>query len=69
MGALVSGFMPMLMGWVIALVASGEGGEAAGFHTGFSLLIGTQLVVFLCGWVLWRRGGRGCQPAAQLEAR
>ena len=57
-GSLVAGFMPALMGWVISMVASGSGaagGAASGFFAGFALLIGTQLVVFVCGSILWLR--------------
>lgn len=57
-GSLVAGFMPALMGSVISAVSAGpgaSGGAAAGFFAGFSLLIGTQAVVFVCGFVLWLR--------------
>ena len=64
-GSLVAGFMPALMGGVIVAVshgssaASGAAGVAAasasGFFAGFALLIGTQVVVFGCGLVLWLR--------------
>ncbi|VTU18370.1 putative sulfoacetate transporter SauU [Variovorax sp. SRS16] len=57
-GSLVAGFMPALMGSVISMVSAGpgaSGGAAAGFFAGFALLIGTQLVVFACGGVLWLR--------------
>jgi len=57
-GSLVAGFMPALMGSVISLVAAGpgaSGGAAHGFFAGFALLIGTQAVVFACGFVLWWR--------------
>lgn len=63
-GSLVAGFMPALMGGVIAAVSHGTGAagaavspaaSAAGFFAGFALLIGTQLVVFGCGLALWLR--------------
>ncbi|WP_213958142.1 MFS transporter [Variovorax sp. dw_954] len=55
-GSLVAGFMPALMGGVISAMSSGAGATAgSGFFAGFSLLIGTQLVVFVCGLVLWLR--------------
>ncbi|MGJ7508995.1 MFS transporter [Variovorax sp. GT1P44] len=60
-GSLVAGFMPALMGGVISAVSGGQGasgGAASGFFAGFSLLIGTQLVVFACGFVLWLRERR-----------
>ena len=64
-GSLVAGFMPALMGGAISLFsATGQGagaGSASGFFAGFALLIGTQLVVFACGFVLWLRER---QPAA-----
>jgi len=57
-GSLVAGFMPALMGGVISAVASGtgaSGGAVSGFFAGFAMLIGTQLVVFICGLILWLR--------------
>ncbi|AIY39688.1 D-galactonate transporter [Collimonas arenae] len=57
-GSLVAGFMPALMGGVISAVATGSGASAnagSGFFAGFALLIGTQVVVFICGAVLWAR--------------
>jgi sugar phosphate permease len=60
-GSLVAGFMPALMGGVISAVSGGQGasgGAASGFFAGFALLIGTQLVVFACGFVLWLRERR-----------
>lgn len=66
-GSLVAGFMPALMGGVISAVSHGAGSvvgggaavtpasSAAGFFAGFALLIGTQLVVFGCGLLLWWR--------------
>jgi MFS family permease len=57
-GSLVAGFMPALMGGVISAVAAASGttaGSGAGFFAGFALLIGTQLVVFVCGLILWLR--------------
>lgn len=57
-GSLVAGFMPALMGGVISAVAAGSGpsgGAVSGFFAGFALLIGTQLVVFICGLILWLR--------------
>lgn len=49
-GSLVAGFMPALMGSVIASVPAGS---AAGFFAGFGMLIGTQAVVCVCGLLLW----------------
>ncbi|RDI19106.1 sugar phosphate permease [Pseudacidovorax intermedius] len=49
-GSLVAGFMPALMGSVIASVPAGS---AAGFFAGFGMLIGTQAVVCACGLLLW----------------
>ena len=55
-GSLVAGFMPAIMGWVIWAVGGGEGGSAgAGFFAGFAALIGTQVIVMLCGLILWAR--------------
>jgi MFS family permease len=63
-GSLVAGFMPVLMGGVIAAVSHGSGAagtaatataSASGFFAGFALLIGTQVVVFACGLMLWWR--------------
>ncbi|MDH1264275.1 MFS transporter [Pseudomonas sp. GD03944] len=67
-GSVVSGFMPMLMGWVITLVSSGQENEVTGFYSGFSLLIGMQVVVFLCGWVLLRRSEHDYRSTTGLEA-
>ena len=50
--------MPALMGGVITMMSGGHGasgGAASGFFAGFSLLIGTQMVVFACGFLLWLR--------------
>ena len=49
-GSLVAGFMPAVMGSVIAAVPAGS---AAGFFAGFGMLIGTQVVVCACGLLLW----------------
>ncbi|MDQ0011961.1 MFS family permease [Variovorax boronicumulans] len=63
-GSLVAGFMPALMGGVISAVSHGapasgaaaaSAASASGFFAGFALLIGTQVVVFGCGFVLWLR--------------
>ena len=55
-GSLVAGLMPAIMGWVIWAVGGGEGGSAgAGFFAGFAALIGTQVIVMLCGLILWAR--------------
>ncbi|GER11346.1 MFS transporter [Variovorax boronicumulans] len=63
-GSLVAGFMPALMGGVITAVSHSGGAahttvtaasSAAGFFAGFALLIGTQIVVFACGFLLWWR--------------
>jgi len=65
-GSLVAGFMPAVMGGVISAVSAGSGssgGSAAGFFAGFALLIGTQLIVFACGLVLWLRE----RTAAEFE--
>ena len=66
-GSLVAGFMPAIMGGVIGAIAGGSGaagGSAAGFFAGFALLIGTQLIVFGCGFVLWVRERRQSLPLA-----
>ncbi|MGB7195151.1 MAG: MFS transporter [Collimonas pratensis] len=70
-GSLVAGFMPALMGGVISAVAAGSGASAtagAGFFAGFALLIGTQLVVFVCGVVLWLRQRTDTQLHAPLAS-
>ncbi|MDM0003564.1 MFS transporter [Variovorax sp. J22G73] len=66
-GSLVAGFMPVLMGGVISAVSHGSAASASagsavssaasasGFFAGFALLIGTQVVVFACGLLLWWR--------------
>jgi MFS family permease len=61
-GSLVAGFMPAIMGAVITAVSNGAGASSgAGFFAGFSVLIGTQAIVFLCGLILWLRERRGMQ--------
>jgi MFS family permease len=65
-GSLVAGFMPALMGGVIGAVQGGGAAgssSAAGFFAGFGLLIGTQAVVFACGWMLWLRERHEGRPA------
>ena len=67
---LVAGFMPALMGAVIGWTSHSAGG---GFVAGFSLLVGTQLVVMVCGLVLWLRergqGTHGASDARDTSAR
>ena len=63
-GSLVAGFMPALMGMVIAHAST----PRAGFLAGFGALIGTQGVVVLCGLVLWLRE-RGPQEEAAGHAK
>lgn len=67
-GSLVAGFMPALMGGVIAHAST----PRAGFLAGFGALIGTQLVVVLCGVVLWLRErqaqGQGVQAVPAKAA-
>ncbi|WP_199100192.1 MFS transporter [Dyella sp. ASV21] len=53
-GALTSAFMPLLMGWVIGRSPASAGATSEDFSTGFALLVGTQVVVLLCGLWLWR---------------
>lgn len=53
-GALTSAFMPVLMGWVIGRGQGAAGAGTEDFSTGFALLVGTQVVVLLCGLWLWR---------------
>jgi MFS family permease len=69
-GSLVAGFMPALMGGVISAMSTGAGptaSSASGFFAGFSLLIGTQLVVFLCGFVLWVRERHAESPGMSIR--
>lgn len=64
-GSLVAGFMPAIMGGVISATsgaAGAAGGAANGFFAGFALLIGTQAIVFGCGFVLWVRERKPSQP-------
>ena len=51
-GSLVAGFMPAFMGMVIGETSKSSGG---GFVAGFGMLIGTQVVVVICGVILWMR--------------
>lgn len=69
-GSLIAGFMPALMGVVIAWSSKSVGG---GFIAGFGLLIGTQLIVFLCGGWLWLRersssAAGGASPATSASS-
>ncbi len=57
-GALASAFMPLVMGWAIGFFAQGQANQGVGFQAGFIALTCTQLVVFACGWLLWRREKR-----------
>lgn len=52
LGALTSAFVPLVMGWVIGLFPTSQ---SAGFQAGFTVLVGTQAVVFACGALLWVR--------------
>ncbi len=70
-GSLVAGFMPAFMGAVIGALSGGAGtpgGSAAGFFAGFAMLIGTQLVVFVCGLILWLRERHAPQPGMTASA-
>jgi hypothetical protein len=69
-GSLVAGFMPAVMGAVIGALSGGAGsaGSAAGFFAGFAMLIGTQLVVFVCGLILWLRERHAPQPGMRATA-
>lgn len=70
-GSLVAGFMPAMMGAVIGALSGGagtSGGSAAGFFAGFAMLIGTQLVVFICGLILWLRERHAPQPEMTATA-
>jgi len=51
--ALVAGLMPTIMGYV--MIWSGSISPNAQFYAGFGVLIGTQLMVALCGGVLWMK--------------
>ena len=64
-GSLVAGFMPAIMGAVISAVGGqGGGSTGAGFFAGFAALIGTQVVVLVCGLLLWVRE-RAALPVPQ----
>lgn len=65
-GSLFAGLMPALMGWVIAHFADGNAASGAGFAAGFGVLIGTQLVVAICGLVLYLQERRGPHSLAAL---
>ncbi|MGE8232869.1 MAG: MFS transporter [Stenotrophomonas sp.] len=54
-GALVSAFMPLLMGKVMMLASAGGASPYASLSAGFAVLIGTQLLILVCGWMLWLR--------------
>jgi len=59
-GSLVAGFMPTIMGGVIASASS----PRLGFLLGFGALIGTQLVVLACGLKLYVGERRSVTRAA-----
>lgn len=52
-GSLVGGGMPVIMGAVISAIGAGEATSSRGFAAGFGVLIGTQVVVGLCGLALY----------------
>jgi len=54
-GSLVAGFMPAIMGVVIGL------GSGGGLAAGFGSLVGTQVIVLLCGLALLRSGASAAQ--------
>ena len=54
-GALVSAFMPLVMGKVMMLMSDSGASQHASLSAGFAVLIGTQLVILVCGWALWLR--------------
>lgn len=54
-GALVSAFMPLVMGKVMMIASSGGASQQASLTAGFAVLLGTQLVILLCGGALWLR--------------
>ena len=60
--SLIAGFMPAIMGKIIASVAEGNPAAGAGFAAGFGVLIGTQVVVALVGLYLYVMG-RQSDPA------
>jgi len=51
--ALVAGLMPTIMGYVINWTSAQS--PSGGFYAGFGVLIGTQIIVALCGFILWQR--------------
>ena len=63
-GSLVAGFMPAIMGAVIGAASSRS--VSAGFFAGFATLIGTQVVVLVCGLMLWWRERHVQVPDARL---
>ncbi|WP_321874366.1 MFS transporter [Burkholderia ubonensis] len=65
--SLFAGLMPLAMGSVISSVSAGSGGANAGFFAGFSLLIGTQAIVLVCGMVLWLRQRNPAVPVGQTS--
>jgi len=51
--ALVAGLMPTIMGYVISWTSAQS--PSGGFFAGFGVLIGSQMIVMLCGLILWLR--------------
>lgn len=72
-GALVSAFMPLVMGKVMMLMSDSGASQHASLSAGFAVLIGTQLVILICGWALWLRERRSAtarsMPTSQTSAR
>lgn len=54
-GALVSAFMPLMMGKVMMIMAESGASQQASLSAGFAVLAGTQLVILICGAALWLR--------------
>jgi len=65
--AIVAGLMPAIMGSVINW--GSEFSDQAGFYAGFGVLIGSQLLVMVCGLILWMRERAYISSHAQVVPR
>ncbi|MGV2866826.1 MFS transporter, partial [Achromobacter sp. AGC39] len=54
-GSMVGGMMPAAMGAAIAMSSADSAPGAAAYSAGFYLLVGSQLITWACGVLLWLR--------------
>jgi len=54
-GSMVGGLMPAMMGAAIAMSSTASTPGSVTYSAGFYLLVGSQLITWACGVLLWRR--------------